>query len=88
MEGCAVRIHTDGGIELHFHSYFSDDSRQDARAACAHMTKLFRMLKQESQFGQHGSVLWEDTDGCAEQCRSALTFFFAVIVSCFGTECH
>ena len=31
MEGCTVRLHAAEGIKLHFHSHFSDDSRQDAR---------------------------------------------------------
>ena len=57
-----------------FHSFLSDDSKQDAATTTAHSKRLISLLKNEKVLKTSLSTIWENTDGCAEQyiCASAL----------------
>ena len=57
-----------------FHSFLSDDSKQDAATTTAHSKRLTSLLKKKQVLTTSLSTIWENTDGCAEQyrCASAL----------------
>ena len=57
-----------------FHSFLSDDSKQDAATTTAHRKRLISLLKKKQVLTTSLSTIWENTDGCAEQyrCASAL----------------
>ena len=48
-----------------FHSFLSDDSKQDAATTTAHSKLLISFLKNEKVFKTSLSTIWETTDGCA-----------------------
>ena len=57
-----------------FHSFLSDDSKQDAATTAAHSKRLISLLKNKQVLTISLSTIWENTDGCSEQyiCASAL----------------
>ena len=57
-----------------FHSFLSDDSKQDAATTTAHTKRLISLLKDKKLLTTSLSTMWENTDDCAEQyrCASAL----------------
>ena len=57
-----------------FHSFLSDDSKQDAATTTAHIKRLMSFLKNKHVLTTSLSTIWENTDGFAEQyrCASAL----------------
>ena len=57
-----------------FHSFLSDDSKQDAATTTAHSKRLISLLNNKQVLRTSLSTIWENTDGCAEQyiCASAL----------------
>ena len=57
-----------------FHSFLSDDSKQDAATTTAHSKRLISLLKNKQVLTTSLSTIWENTDGFAEQyiCPSAL----------------
>ena len=57
-----------------FHSFLSDDSKQDAATSTAHSKRLISLLNEKKIMTTSLSIIWENTDGCAEQyrCASAL----------------
>ena len=76
-------------IRMDMHSYFSDDSKQDA--ACSHdnMECLIKRMLAEGRFAKHGPMphptLFDNTDGCASQyrCGNAL-FLLSLLASAYG----
>ena len=54
-----------------FHSFLSDDSKQDAATTTAHIKQLISLLKNKQVLKTSLSTIWENTDGCAEQYRYA-----------------
>ena len=54
-----------------FHSFLSDDSKQDADTTTAHRKRLISFLKNKQVLTTPLSKIWEKTDGCAEQYRCA-----------------
>ena len=50
-----------------FHSFLSDDSKQDAATTTAHSKRLISLLKNKQVLKTSLSTIWENTDGCAEQ---------------------
>ena len=57
-----------------FHSFLSDDSKQDTATNNAHRKRSIVLLKGKKLLTASFSTLWENTDGCTEQyrCGSAL----------------
>ena len=57
-----------------FHSFLSDDSRNDATTNTAHIKQLISLLKDKNVLTKSLSTIWKNTDGCDEQyiCASAL----------------
>ena len=57
-----------------FHSFLSDDSKQDAATTTAHSKILISLLKNKKVLTTSLSTIWENNDGCAEKyiCASAL----------------
>ena len=57
-----------------FHSFLSDDRKQDAATTTAHSKRLISLLKNKQVLTTSLSTIWSNTDGCAEQyrCASAL----------------
>jgi len=88
MEGCAVKhvpqetvdSHEDGqkpsedDIVINFHSHLSDESAQDAFTTHDHMKTCIRDVHEDG-FMKSGSTLWDNTDGCMKQYRSANVMF-------------
>ena len=50
-----------------FHSFLSDDSKQDAATTTAHRKILISLLRNKRLLKTPLSTIWENTDGCAEQ---------------------
>ena len=50
-----------------FHSFLSDDSKQDAATTIAHSKRLISLLKNKQVLTTSLSTIWENTDGCDEQ---------------------
>ena len=63
-----------------FHSYISDENKEDACDSHAHMVHLLIFL--ESGRLVYGmSTVWEDIDGCAKQYRCALDRYLMTLLS-------
>ena len=56
-----------------FHSFLSDDSKQDSATTTAHIKRLILFLKNKRVLTTPLSIIWENNDGCAEQYRCAST---------------
>ena len=56
-----------------FHSFLSDDSKQDSATTTAHRKRLILLLKNKQVLTTPLSIIWENNDGCAEQYRCAST---------------
>ena len=67
-------------IEQEYHSFFSDDSKQDAVTTHSNMHKLFKTLIQRGVI-KRGSVNWDDTDGCAKQYRCATALYMLTMLA-------
>ena len=57
-----------------FHTFLSNNSKQDAATTTAHNKKTIELLKEQKVLTSTLITIWENTDGCAEQyiCASAL----------------
>ena len=64
-----------------FHSFLSDDSKQDAATTTAHSKRLISLLKNEKVLKTSLSIIWENTDGCAEQYRCASALYLMSVIS-------
>ena len=62
-------------IQAVFHSFLSDDSAQDGATTATHTRQLLQKLLDSDIIKAGLSTLWESTDGCAEQYRSATALF-------------
>ena len=49
-----------------FHSFLSDDSKQDAVTTTAHSKKLISLLKDKKVLTTSLSTIWGNTDDCVE----------------------
>ena len=67
-----------------FHSFLSDDSKQDAATTTAHSKRLIELLKEEKKLASTLSTIWGNTDGCAEQYRFASALYLMSVLS----QCH
>ena len=50
-----------------FHSFWSDDSKQDAATTTAHINRFISLLKDKKVFTRSLNTIWKNSDGCAEQ---------------------
>ena len=64
-----------------FHSFSSDDSKQDATTTTAHSKILISLLKNEKVLTTSLSKIWGKTDGCAEQYRCASALYIMSVIS-------
>ena len=48
-----------------FHSFLSDDSKQDADTTTSHIKPLISLFKEKKLMTTSFSKIWENTDGCA-----------------------
>ena len=63
-----------------FHSFLSDDSKQDANTTTARINILIELLKQKKLMLEL-SPIWENTDGCAEQYRCPTVLYLILFLS-------
>ena len=63
-----------------FHSFLSDDSKQDAATTTAHSKRLISLLKNKQVLTTSLITIWENTDGCAEQYRCASALYFMSVI--------
>ena len=68
-----------------FHSFLSDDSKQDAATTTKHSNILISLIKDKKILKISLSKIWENTDGCSEQyrCASAL-YLMSVMSQCYS----
>ena len=73
--------------QLHavFHSFLSEDSKQDAASNTAHIKSFISLLKEKQTMTTLLIKIWENNDGCAEKyrCDSAL-FLISVRLQCYS----
>ena len=50
-----------------FHSFLSDNSKQDAATTNAHSKLFISLLKNQQVLTTSLSTIWENNDGCAKQ---------------------
>ena len=67
-------------IHAVFHSYLSDDSKQDAATTKAHIKRLIAFLKNKKVLTKSLSTIWENTNGCAEQYRCASVLYLMSVM--------
>ena len=65
-----------------FHSYLSENGKQDAADSASHMMHLYAMLLKWNLLIAFMSTVWESTDGCAKQYCCASAIFFMVFAAC------
>ena len=49
-----------------FHSFLSDDIKQDAVTTTSHNKRFIKMLKKRKILASELCTIWENTDGCAD----------------------
>ena len=64
-----------------FHSFLSDNSKQDAATTTAHSKRLISFLKNKQVLTTSLSTIWENTDGFAEQYRCASALYLMSVMS-------
>ena len=64
-----------------FHSFLSDDSKKDAVTTTAHTKRLISLIKNKSVLTTSLSIIWENTDGCAEQYICAYAVYLMSVMS-------
>ena len=64
-----------------FHSFLSDDSKQDANTTTAHSKLLISLLKNKKVFKTSLSAIWEINDGCYEKYRCASALYLMSVMS-------
>jgi hypothetical protein len=80
MEGVTVRTHVNGQETLSYHSYISDNNRQDSRTTFANTDALVLYLLEQQKMMQQ-STYYELMDGCAKQYRCANALFFMSVLA-------
>ena len=68
-----------------FHSFLSDNSKQDSSLATAHSKSLISLLKDKTLFTTSLITVWGNTGGCDEEyiCASAL-YLMLVMSQCYS----
>jgi len=67
-------------VRKEYHSFFSDDSKQDAVTTHNNMEKLFLSLL-ERRVTRKKATNWDNTDGCAKQYRCGTALFMLTILA-------
>ena len=52
-----------------FHSFLSDNSKQDAATNTSHSKRLISLIKEKTSLTTSMSTIWENTNGCPKQYR-------------------
>ena len=72
-----------------FHSFLSDDSKQDSDTTTAHSKRLISLLKDKKVLKTPLSKIWGSTGGCAEQYICAYTLYLMSVISqCYYIIIH
>jgi hypothetical protein len=74
--------HETGEIEEHYSAHFSDDAKQHASTSFENMKKQLELMKQMGLLKQRKTTIYDHTDGCCAQYRSASALYFMSILSC------
>ena len=64
-----------------FHSFLSDDIKQDSATTTAHIKLLISLPNNKRVLTTSLSTIWENTDGCAEQYRCASALYLMSVMS-------
>ena len=64
-----------------FHSFLSDDSKQDSATTTAHSKRLISFLKKKQVLTTSLITIWENTDDCSEQYRCASALYLMSVMS-------
>ena len=64
-----------------FHSFLSDDSKQDASTTTAHSKRLISLLNNKQVLTTSLSTIWGNNDGCAEQYRCDSALYLMSVIS-------
>ena len=64
-----------------FHSFLSDNSKQDAVTTTAHIKRLISLLKNKQVLITSLNKRWENTYGCAQQYRCASALYLMSVMS-------
>ena len=66
-----------------FHSFLSDDIKQDAATTTAHIKQLISLLKKKILLTVSLSTIWENTNDYDKQYRCASTMYLMTVMSQF-----
>ena len=66
-----------------FHSFSSDDSKQDSATTTAHSKLWIEFLKDKILLTTSLITIWENNDGCAKQYRCASALYLMSVMSQF-----
>ena len=69
-----------------FHSFLSDDSKQDAATTTAHSKLLISLIKNKTLFTTSLSKIWQNTDDCAENTYVPLYFILCKLYISVNTS--
>ena len=64
-----------------FHSFLSDDRKQDATTTTAHSKRLISLLKNKQVLTTSLNTIRENTHGCAEQYRCSSALYLMSVIS-------
>ena len=64
-----------------FHSFISENSKQDAATTTAHSKRLISLLKKKILLTTSLSTIWENTDECSKKYRCAYTIYHLSVMS-------
>ena len=67
-----------------FHSFLSDDRKQDADTTNAHRKRFISLIKDKKILTKTLSTIWENSDGCAKPYRCASELYLMSVMS----QCH
>ena len=64
-----------------FHSFLSDNNKQDASKIDAHINQIIDLLGEYIYLGSGVSTIWDNTDGCAEHYRFDTELYLFSVLS-------
>ena len=68
-------------VQREYHSFFSEDSKQDAVTTHSNMTNLFNQLVRRGTIKRTKSICRDSTDGCAKQYRCATALYMLSVLA-------
>ena len=66
-----------------FHSFLLDNSKQDSATTTAHSKRWISLLKEKKVLTTSLTIIWGNTDSCAEQYRCASALYVVSVLSQF-----